>query len=288
MAVPWTFTQVSQDTIVSGLLSFANNPQSVPGTYPFYPGSELQVVWSGVNPDGSQRAGGGGTLRDRTYPGNTIIGQAIDDLAHVIDGFDYDVAPIEAFRDQLRVFYPSQGVQRDDVVLAYGATVAALTRTVASGDYANYVRVVGNKASADPAAPQLAAQVWNADANDVTRTPVGLWMTGENASDVSVQATLDQTAQGRLAFLGIIVPTYTLNLAPGAYRYGSPNMGDTCPLLINAGRLNVNTSVRVIGITFDIGDDGQEDVNLTVGRPALMLADRFSKASRDIDALARR
>ena len=44
-------------------------------------------------------------------------------------------------------------------------------------------------------------------------------------------------------------------------------MGDVVPLIVQSGRLNVNTNVRVVGITYAIGDDGQEDVTLTVGRP---------------------
>jgi hypothetical protein len=285
-----TFSQTNQDSIVAALLGVGNNPpQSAPpaGTYPFYPGSELQVVWSGCNPDGSQRVGNV-QPRDRVYPAQTQIDTAIDQLAHVINGYDYDVQPIEAFRDQLRVFYPQQGVERDDVVLAYGSTVADITRTVASSDYANYVRVLGNNGSSDPAAAQMFAEAWNADANDVGRTQVGLWMLGENAADVSIQATLNDQAAGALNYYGVLVPSYTLTLAPHAYRYGSPNMGDTCPLIIRKGRLNVDTLQRVVGITYAIGDDGEEDVQLTVGRPPTLLADRLTKAARDIDALARR
>ena len=39
-------------------------------------------------------------------------------------------------------------------------------------------------------------------------------------------------------------------------------MGDIVPLVIQTGRLNVNTTIRVLGIAYDIGDDGQEDVDL--------------------------
>jgi hypothetical protein len=65
-------------------------------------------------------------------------------------------------------------------------------------------------------------------------------------------------------------------------------MGDTVPLVVEAGRLNVNTTVRVLGITYTIGDDGQEDVALTLGRPLTTLADAFTQADRDADALTRR
>jgi hypothetical protein len=65
-------------------------------------------------------------------------------------------------------------------------------------------------------------------------------------------------------------------------------MGDTVPLRIKAGRLDVDTYVRVVGITYDIGDDGQEDVGLTVGRADVTFADLFAKGTQGIAALARR
>jgi hypothetical protein len=163
-----------------------------------------------------------------------------------------------------------------------------VTRTVSSADYANYLRVIGNKASADPNAPQFYSEKWNTDANNITVNPVGLFMTVDNASDVTIQSTLDDRANGGLAWYGLLTPSYTLSLRPGAYSYGNPNMGDTIPLVINEGRLNVNTSVRVVGIDYVIGDDGQEDVTLTVGRPPASMAQLFGGAARDIDALARR
>ena len=64
--------------------------------------------------------------------------------------------------------------------------------------------------------------------------------------------------------------------------------GDVVPLVVRSGRLDVNTTVRVVAIGFAVSDDGAEDVEVTVGRPALQLADLFTRADRDADALARR
>jgi hypothetical protein len=65
-------------------------------------------------------------------------------------------------------------------------------------------------------------------------------------------------------------------------------MGDTVPLELRSGRLDVSTTVRVMGINYAIGDDGQEDVEMVVGRPALTLSALFRQTRRDVDALARR
>ena len=289
----YTVTQRDQDDIVVDFLARASNVTSSAGTTSFAPGSYLPLTWLLVNPDGTSRAAKSGQLRDRTYLPSTEIGQSLTDLAAVINGFDFDVLPIGAAGgsptvDTLRVFYPYQGVTRSSPALVYGSTVSTVTRTVNSADYANYWRVIGNNGSSDPAAPQLFAEAYSVDANDVTRIPVGLWMGHDDASDVTVQSTLNDKAAGDLALNGMITPTYSLGLRPGAYSFGNPNMGDVCSLVVQAGRLNVNTSVRVLGIAFDIGDDGQEDVTLTVGRPAVTLPQLLKGPVKDISALTRR
>jgi hypothetical protein len=287
----WAVTQVDQDYIAMNLIYFATNRAQTSAGVTLYPGSYLPLTPYMVNPDGTQRAqGSSGTLRDRTYPAQTFIFDAFDELSKVIGGFDYDVRPNQGNfgPDVLRIWFPYQGVVRSDVALIYGSTVASLTRSVDSADYANFQRVLGNNGSSDPAAPQLFAEAVNADANNVGVTPVGLWMAGDNQADVTIQSTLNETAQGNLALSGVLVPTYSLALRPGAYAWGAPNMGDVVPLVIQSGRLNVNTTVRVLGISYDIGDDGQEDVSLTVGRPAVQFRDLLAVSTRDVNALTRR
>jgi hypothetical protein len=284
------FSAVSQDTLVNNVIALASHITSSSGQT-FQPGAYLPLVTSYRNPDGSIRADSN-IPRDRNYVGSTSLQEIIDDLAAVIDGFDFAVVPSGQFTsvgaDQFQVFYPNQGVLRGDLVLNYGTTISSLTRSVNSTDYANYVRVLGNNGDSDPDTPQLYAEAWNTDSNNVSVNPVGLWMMADAASDVSVQSTLQDKANGDLALAGVLLPSYTLTMRPGAYSWGFPRMGDTVPLIINRGRLNVNTTIRVLGISYEIGDDGEEDVSLTVGRPATDFYDTASQAARDISALVRR
>jgi hypothetical protein len=283
---PYSVTGRDQDLIASDLLSAASTAQSSSGVS-FSPASYIPVTLATVNPDGTTR-GLSTRLRDRTYYASQNVFDALDALSKVSHGFDWDVQPSAVnTTDSLRLFYPAQGVTRTDgIALQYGSTVASVTRSVSSADYSNYVRVLGNNSSSTPT-PQKYSEDWGPTAL-ATTTPVGLWMTGNDAADVTVQSTLDDKAAGDLALDAILVPHYTLGLTPGAYRWGSPNMGDTVPLIVNSGRLDVNTSVRVLGITWDIGDDGQEDVSLVVSRPPKTLRELFSSADRDIKSLARR
>jgi hypothetical protein len=302
---PTAYTQVEQDTLVANLAAMAVNPVAANGQT-FSPGAYLPIGVRPVNPDGTQR-GASTQLRDRSYPAGTPLGQTLDDLAKVINGFDYDIIPAQragdiglpqppgmSFRDIIRVFYPYQGVQRYDCPLAYPSTVASFTRTVASSDYANMWRVIGDAPpnSAD-GTPPMFSETWNTDSNNINVNPVGLWMDTDNAADVNIQSTLDQKAAGDLAWTGVLTggispSSYTLTLRPGAYRWGAPNMGDICPVVIQSGRLNLTDNIRVLGITYNIGDDGDENIDLTVGRPTRTLTQLVTQADRDADALTRR
>jgi hypothetical protein len=259
------------------------------------PGSYVPLAVVRRGGDGTNRPGLSARLRDRTYAAQSAAGQLLHDLAAVIDGYDYDVVPGWRFdgdptRDLLRVFYPNQGANRANNVLEYGGNVSTVTRSANSSDYANYVRVLGNNGQSDPNAPQYYAEAVNDDANDVTRVPVGLWEYADNASDVSIQATLDDKAAGDLNYRGVLIPSYVLGLRAGAYYEGMVNMGDTLPVVIRSGRLNIgpDTSVRCVGLSYDITDDGTENVGLTVGRPLTTLVNLLRAGRADVDALARR
>jgi len=294
LRAPLVITQTDQDNIASQLVTLAQYPTDAAGQNPFTPGAFLDMVVNRYAPDGTTGRGLSGQIRDRTYAAGTTIGEALDQLSAVAGGFDYDCAaeiPGSTSANPtpwVRIFYPSQGVTRSDMALQYGSTVSAFTRTVSSADYANHVRVIGNNSSSDAAAPQVYAEVWNDDANNVTVNPVGLWSESENASDVSIQSTLNETAAGILQTDGLLVPSYTVTLRPDAYRYGFPNMGDTVPFLADVGRLDVNTTIRVVGISYDVNDDDDENVDVTVGRPPTTLARLFNRSQRNVDQLARR
>lgn len=280
---------IDQDDLAVNIVYWAGNITAGAGTPSFIPGSYLPLLTARVNPAGAAR-GLSGQLRDRVFAPQSTHFEALANLAACVNGFDFDCKPggSTQTQDSIRIFYPSQGVQRSSPQLVYGATVSSLTRSFNSADYANYQRVVGNNGTATPQSLQVYADAWNADANNVAVAPQGLWMAGDNASDVSVQQTLVDRVNGALGRSGVVVPSYTIVLRPGVYSYGNPNMGDVVPLVVQSGRLHVDTMIRVLGIDYVVGDDGQEDVALTVGRPDVTLANLFTRTNADVNALARR
>jgi hypothetical protein len=288
---PLTYTQTDQDDLVGYLLALARGMTAGPFNNPtsLFPGSNLPLGRSTVSPDGSGRPSSG-TLRDRTWTAGSSIGQLLADLAAVIGGFDFDLqyCYVGNALDILRVWWPQQGVTRSEP-LVFGSNVASLTRSVNSADYSNYWRVIGGSGSSDATAPPQTAEAWNADANNVGVSPQGLWQSIDSGSnDVIIPSALQEKAAGDLALSGVLIPSYSLVLRPSWYSYGAVNMGDSFTLVVHSGRLDLVDAVRVLGITFDIGDDGEEDVGLTVGRPAQSLLDVLTRPNQTIQALARR
>jgi microcystin-dependent protein len=281
--------QVDQDSLVLTFVDRAKRATSSSGIS-FSPGSYLPVEAVLLAPDGSPR-GSSGILRDRNYPASSNVAELLDNLANCIGGFDYDLIPGPAAPgvtpyDQLRIFYPYKGVVRDNP-LVYGVTVSGLTRSANAANYANYWRTLGHNAD-DPEAEQLWAEDWNEDVNDVNRLAVGTWMAGDNAADVSEVDTLQEKATGNLSTYGQFIPSFTLTLRPGGYRWDTVQIGDVLPLVVQEGRMNLQAQVRLLALSFAIGSDGNEDVEVDVGRPTANLFQLLTRADKDVDALTRR
>lgn len=299
-----TFSLTDQDAIVSALIATAKAASSSGGTS-FARSSYLPITPAFCTPTGATRPRGAVPFRDRQYTASTHVSEALANLAAVQGGFDYDLLPAPeagGAEDALRIFFPRQGVERPDVVLAYGSNVSGLTRSVTSADYANYWRVVGQAPEA--AAPEpggdgedgeeapepepVFAEAWDPRLGLSAELPFGLFMSNDEQADVSDPATLAETAAGNLSRSGQVMPSYSLTLRPGAFSWGSPEMGDEVPLIVHAGRLHVDTALRVVGFNFSINDDSDEDVELVVGRPLPSLYERLTRADSVVAALTRR
>ena len=286
--VAWLATD--QDTTAVNLINQATSNLRTGAGASFGAASYLPLSVTRVAGDGSGRPALSGQLRDLTVQGNATVGTQFDNFAKRANAFDYDVLPVGApgngstTTDALRIFYPSQGVVRP-IPLAYGINVAQVQRQLTSADYANYWRTLGNNNSATQSDPQFYGEATTPDAFNLA---VGTLMTADQNADVVLQTTLTDVAQGQLGIYGVLLPTYTLTLVPGTYAYGTLNIGDTVPLVITSGRLNVNTTQRIMGLTFDIGDDGQEDVEVVVGRAASSFLDIIDHVRSDVRELSRR
>ena len=283
---PLALTQVDQAVIFAELLAPYGTTGSLSGT-----AWDMGLDYLGVyGPDGTYLGLNTGMLRDRTYTGAEKTGDALEQLSQVINGFDFSVEPASSSTTPpasaaVKVWYPQRGVARP-FIAEYGVTVGNLTRTVNSTSFANWVRMDGqNDASGNPLFAVSAGDVM---ANPQSH-PEGLWQSGQSAADVSLGQTLQQQSDGQLALLSLLEPSYTVNLIPGTWHHkGDCWLGDSIELRIKSGRLDVDTSVRILEVDFTVDDNGTETIALTVGRSDVTFSDIMAEQRSRLDALSRR
>lgn len=257
-----------------------------PGSTPSFTGEDqASIAWDLISD--SQALPGGdlgitpgvgattGVLRDRTYEEGKKLSEAIDQLAQVDGGFDWDIGPDLAFN----AYYPARGALKDFVV-HHNITTSGIKRTVDPSSYANAVRHSGADGGPTPVTRTVA---------DLASRREGRWESQVGDTDVTVASTLAEKADWLLSESSVIRPSYTATLAPGVWDGPSTLwLGDTCRLVIRSGRLDVDTTVRVFEIAISIGDDGGETVEVTFDRPRSSFIRKASRDAARIDQLERR
>lgn len=199
-----------------------------------------------------------GIARDRTYEAGDSIGQRVQELSEVQDGFDWDILPDGASSLRFDAWYPQRGSDRG-VVLVEGGLATHISRELNPSDYANAIRYTG--------AEGLNAAEQDAGYLGVPGTfPQGRWDAVLGDDGLTTQAALDQRAAWQLAQSQVVTAVYTVRIKRGGW--AGPDhiwVGDTVRLIIPSGRLAVDTSARVHEVEIDIDEDGGETVTLTLG-----------------------
>lgn len=230
----------------------------------------ISKSWSGTTPTG--------VLRDRTYELGDSVGERINELSEVLGGFDWDITPTSASTLTLDFWYPQRGVNRD-VVLELGGLVASARREVSVGDYANALRMTGEEA--------LTAQ--EREAPDLASRLEGRWDAVYGDTGLTTQPALNERADWQIDEAQTVQPTYTVTLVADAWE--GPDhiwVGDPVQLVIRSGRLAVNDALRVYEMAFNLGDHGEETVELTLGGPKPDPYRRVARVERRLRNLERR
>ena len=230
-----------------------------------YTSTDAAAVAAGLIGSTQAHSGGGlnitdsstpiGVSRTITYPAGQSIGQAIEQLSLMDDGWNWDIVPTTGQVGQAFTTWPSRG-QNGQRVLAYPGQIASFTRGVDPGTYANAIRETGNTG--------LAAAI--VAASDITTRPEGRWDVQLGDTSLLDVASVTARANYDLASRQQVVPTWAVKLAPGSW--GGPTdiwLGDVVLLAVRSGRLEEDgTPLRVFEIDIDLDDADQETVTLTL------------------------
>lgn len=219
-----------------------------------------------------------GVKRDRTYKSGEFVGERIDLLGEVLNGFDYAVEPTSQSSLAFDVYYPSRGTDRG-VIVDYGGAFLTGSRVPDPRNYANAGRYSG--------ADTLVAQV--REAPDLATLPEGRWDTQQGYTDITVQATLNERADAEHAASLELIPSWTVKLKAGWWQGpGHIWIGDTVRLIVMSGRLKTDTPLRVFELAADVGESGEEEITLTLGASRPDFARRQRKETQRLRTLERR
>lgn len=271
-----TFAATEQASIVGQLFTLGDKPVGY--------SSALGLAQAFMNPDGSPLAGNAtGVHRDRTYYPGQVIDAAVDNMSTDLPGpYDWDVTPATDHAGVASLWYPARGIPRA-FVAEYGATVSNVTRAVSTTTFANYSMVTG-MTPADGSLPPF-AESFGPGWTDPIGNPEGAWMMVSGQPDVSVLATLQQDADGNVALYGDLEPSYTVTMVNGRWSPDDCWLGDTVRLIVQSGRLNVDTSVRITAVSIELDDNGTEVATLTAGIPPPGLGPLLRAVDRRLDRL---
>jgi hypothetical protein len=218
------------------------------------------------------------TSRTITFTGGISVREALDRLASLAPGFDWDITPEREF-----VLFDERGSDKG-VILDYGGLVSAVSVNFDPSTYANAVRVSG-----DPDATNAQFEA----ATDIGDRPEGRYETQLGLTDIVTNPTLAARATRLLAEREAIKSSFQVTLRNGdsdLIRWGGLDdigLGDTCRMVVRSGRLDINRLVRVFEIRVTIGADNNETVTLTLDAPEETFVDRIRRQQARLEVLER-
>lgn len=229
-----TYNNIAANTIVSNLLSEMTTEFA-------------SYISSTVVNTGTQ------TNRTRTYPRYSNIGQAIQELSDVENGFDYWVDP--STRQVNLVAPPGRGSTKADLLFAYNTgpeNIQTLRRSIDGTKVVNKIFVQGRYGTST-------AQ------NSTSQSTYGRMEDVMGLSSVTDKGILDAMAAIETTLRG--TPRELIQIVPVANSWPRPfgdyNLGDTIKVIAHdpsTGNTIVNQSVRVFGFEIAVDDLGNESV----------------------------
>jgi len=219
-----------------------------------------------------------------TYPAGKSVGEAIDQLSLVENGFDFDFGVVlDANRRPTTgltfdVYYPQRGTDRQ-VFLDHPGRIASFTRGAVASDYANALRVTGDTALA-------AIRV---EAPHLESRPEGRWDAQFGDTSILQSSTLAARAKGELAIRQFTRASWTVTLEPDVWQ--GPDhiwIGDPVTLVVQKGRLNVVETLRVQEFTLALDSSAAPTISLTLGAPPPRAKWDLRRLDRRLTALERR
>lgn len=243
-----TFNQVDQLVIARQLIDYAQG----------LPGGSIGVV------TGSETSG---RLRDRAYPSYECkpVGEAIEQLAAVQDGFDFEILTERSgstFTNTFKLHYPRQG-RRTPITWEVGVHCDQDSWEVDADRISNYMRALG--------AGDGDAMLISDDSNPNLLSEYPRYDDTTSYRDVSDPATLASYAQlwRTRRQLPLIMPTITLRPTVDT-GVGSFVCGDEVHVSGTDGWSTLDGTYTIAAFTVNVSNEGDEATDITFQNPEAM------------------
>lgn len=192
------------------------------------------------------------SVTDRAYEEFKSIGEALTELGQTINGFEWEISADMKFN----LWAGERGAVKDFVAHA-GNSIGKVNRAVVPADYRNVYRGQGD--------PDVTA-VYEAVVADVATRPEGRIEAVHVDRDLKENDTVEERLEHLLDVAQVLQPNYSVTLAPGIWDPDVAWLGDTTGVVIQRGRLNVDTAERVEEVTVTIDDNDDESIGLAYGK----------------------
>lgn len=197
-----------------------------------------------------------GVTRDHEFPPGLFARAAVDQLATLDDGFDWDIDPDTLTFD---IWYPQRGGGPAGApVLDYGGVVESIEESPGDVDRANALRVNGADGLLDIEAVEVA---------DIASRPEGRWDRQIGDPDILDADTLAARAVWELVEADTSTTAYTVTFTAERWVPTRMWLGDTVRLVARSGDMDVNDLLRIHEITASGSGDGGETVTAALGAP---------------------
>jgi hypothetical protein len=289
-----------------GMLAHRLVPESVTYGTKKYPVDQCTIAWELI--DYTQHLPGGdwsvkrGTFTSsttRTYKttGGTYIDQAIDDMANLNAGFDWEISPNMHFNTWPipnnskppggAVLRRGRG-QDIGMKLTYGDNVSNVQRSLnaSSGQpYSNVVRTSGSftggvkKAQYDVVSQAVYGSAFG---------NAGRWEYQVGNNNLTTVKAVQDAAIWELVRDANPEPSFVLTLTDGWWDPGQIWLGDLVTVTVNHGRLNDSWLTRVIQMDVFLSDvSGDEIVQVTTGPRYGNMMHRILRHEREITKITK-
>lgn len=187
---------------------------------------------------------GSGINRTVKFDAGKKVSEAIDDLAHLENGFEWDVD----YLLRLHAKYPVMN-HYHDTKLDFGGNVSKVERLLSTTDFANAVMV---SATSEPGVPPVSQRV-----TGLCDDHRGRWETFVSYTDGTNEDTVGARVQWLLDQTSVLTPEIVVTIAPNRWTPSNMWIGDVVTLAVRSGRINEVGTFRIVEVNVAVNEDDE-------------------------------